>query len=75
VKELRPILLVENDPVQARAVECAFDALKVRSLFIHSTDGREALAHLQDHTGEKSWLILYKFGPDGNVGCRIPGSC
>ena len=65
MKELRPILLVENDPVQAKAVERAFEALGVRSLCVHSTDGKEALVHLRHHNGEKPWLILLRLNLPG----------
>ncbi len=53
MRESRPILLVENDPVQAKAVERAFEVLGVRSPCVHSTDGKEALVHLRHQNGEK----------------------
>jgi CheY-like chemotaxis protein len=71
MKELRPILLVESDPVQAEAVERAFEALQVRSLCIHSTNGKEALAHLRRQTGERPWLILLSLEPPGMTGVEF----
>ena len=71
MKESRPILLVENDPVQAKAVERAFEVLGVRSPCVHSTDGKEALVHLQHQNGEKPWLILLSLDLPGMTGVEF----
>ncbi|MHC4226736.1 MAG: response regulator [Planctomycetota bacterium] len=71
MKESRPILLVENDPVQAKAVERAFEALEVRCPYVHSTDGEEALVHLRHKKGEKPWLILLSLDLPGMTGVEF----
>ena len=71
MKESRPILLVENDVVQAKAVERAFKALEVRCPCIHSTGGKEALVHLRQQNGEKPWLILLSLDLPGITGVEF----
>lgn len=71
MRELRPILLVENDPVQAKAVERAFEALKVMCPCVHSTDGKEALVHLRHENEEKPWLILLSLDLPGMTGVEF----
>jgi CheY-like chemotaxis protein len=74
MKELRPILLVENDPVQAKAVKHAFKALEVRCPCVHFTDGNDALAHLRHQNGEKPWLILLSLDISGMAGSEFLGA-
>jgi CheY-like chemotaxis protein len=71
MKELRPILLVENDPKQAMAVKRAFETLGVRSPFVHFTDGNAALDHLLHQNGEKPWLILLNSDLPGMTGVEF----
>ena len=71
MRESRPILLVENDPVQAKAVERAFEVLGVRSPCVHSTDCKEALVHLRHQNGEKPWLILLSLDLPGMRGVEF----
>lgn len=71
MKELRPILLVENDHVQAQAVERAFEALEIRSPCVHFTDGDNALVHLRHQNGEKPWLILLNLDLPGMTGAEF----
>ena len=71
MKESRPILLVENDPVQAKTVERAFEALKVRNPCIHFTDGNDALVHLRHQNREKPWLILLSLDLSGITGVEF----
>ena len=71
MKDSRPILLVENDPVQAKAVECAFDALEVRSPCVHFEDSNGALAHLRHQNGEKPRLILLSLDLPGITGAEF----
>jgi len=71
MKESRPILLVENDHVQAKAVERAFGALEIRSPCVHFTDGDDALVHLRHQNGEKPWLILLNLDLPGMTGAEF----
>ena len=71
MRELRLILLVENDPVQAKVVERAFETLEVKCLCIHFADGKEALVHLQHQNGEKPWLILLSLDLPGITGVEF----
>ena len=71
MKESRPILLVENDLAQAKAVERAFEALEIRSPRLHFTDGNDALAHLRHQNGEKPWLILLNLDLQGMTGVEF----
>jgi len=68
MKVLRPIFLVESDHMQAKAVEDAFDALGVKSPFVHFTDGNDALSHLRHQNGDKPWLILLNSNQPGMIG-------
>jgi len=71
MKQSRPILLVENDLVQAKAVEHAFEALETKSPCVHFADGNEALVHLQHQNGEKPWLILLNLDLSGMTGAEF----
>lgn len=71
MKESRPILLVENDPVQAKAVERAFGAHGVRSSCVNFADGNDALVHLRHQNGEKPWLILLNLDLPGMTGVEF----
>ena len=71
MKESRPILLVENDPVQAKAVKHAFKALEVRCPCVHFTDGNDALVHLRNQNREKPWLVLLSLDLSGMTGVEF----
>jgi CheY-like chemotaxis protein len=71
MKESRPILLVENDLVYAKAVERAFEALEIRSPCVHFTDGNDALVHLRHQNGDKPWLILLNLDLPGMTGVKF----
>ena len=71
MRESKPILLVENDPVQAKAVERAFEALEVRCPCVHSTGGKEALVQLRRQNREKPWLILLSLDLQGMTGVEF----
>ena len=58
MQNLRPILLVEDDSVDAMMVERAFKELKIANRLIHTTNGEEALQHLRDDSNKKPCLIL-----------------
>jgi CheY-like chemotaxis protein len=55
---LKPILLVEDDFVDASTAKQALQDLRVRNPVIHKTDGEEALEYLRDHNNDKPAIIL-----------------
>jgi CheY-like chemotaxis protein len=55
---LKPILLVEDDVVDASTVKQALADLRVKNDIIHKTDGEEALAYLQDEHNPLPALML-----------------
>ena len=54
----KPILLVEDDRVDAMTVERALKGLKVRNPLVHSINGEQALAYLRDEGNGKPCVIL-----------------
>ena len=54
----KPILLVEDDLVDALTVRRAFKELGVKNELLHSQNGEEALFLLQDPSGVEPTLIL-----------------
>jgi len=58
MKTPKPILLVEDDSVDASTIIQSLQDLKVKNQIVHKTDGEQALEYLQDETKEKPCLIL-----------------
>ena len=58
MKNLKPILLVEDDYVDALTVTRALKELKVPNKLIHLQNGEEALDYLQDKQQKKPCIIL-----------------
>jgi len=58
MRDSRPVLLVEDDTVDAMTVRRAFRDLKVTNPLVHAVNGEEALARLRDGAGDKPCLIL-----------------
>jgi CheY-like chemotaxis protein len=58
MRDTRPVLLVEDDTVDAMTVRRAFKDLKLTNPLVHVVNGEEALAFLQDPTADKPCLIL-----------------
>ncbi len=54
----KPILLVENDNVDAMTVERALKDLKVLNPLVHSSNGREALEYLGDENNKRPCVVL-----------------
>jgi CheY-like chemotaxis protein len=54
----KPILLVENDSVDAMTVKRALEELKVVNPLVHSNNGREALEYLKDEDNRKPCVVL-----------------
>jgi len=58
MQTLRPILLIEDDSVDAMTVKRAMRELHVTNSIMHSVNGEEALAYLNDPVNEKPFVIL-----------------
>ena len=58
MQNFKPILLVEDDHVDVMTVKRALADLRVRNPLVHSTNGEEALAYLQEPGNHKPCLIL-----------------
>lgn len=58
VRNTRPILLVEDDTIDAMTVRRAFRDLKVSNPVAHVNNGEEALAYLQDPQLEPPCVVL-----------------
>lgn len=58
MKSCKPILLVEDDSIDAMTVKRAFKDLKVTNPLAHSLNGEEALDYLRDESNEKPCVIL-----------------
>jgi len=54
----KPILLVEDDSVDAMTVKRALKELNRPNLLIHKTNGQEALEYLRDEGNERPYIIL-----------------
>ena len=54
----RPILLVEDDIVDAITVKRALGDLKITNPLVHASDGEEALKYLKTRGNEKPCIIL-----------------
>lgn len=58
MRDSRPVLLVEDDTIDAMTVRRAFRDLKVTNPLVHTVNGEEALARLHDEKSAKPCLIL-----------------
>ncbi len=58
MKNLKPILLVEDDDVDAMTVKRALKDLKVANELVHETNGEEALGHLRNTDNKIPCVIL-----------------
>ena len=58
MRNLRSILLVEDDSVDAMTVKRAFSELKVTNELIRVINGEEALKYLKEHLDKKPCVIL-----------------
>jgi len=58
MRNSKPILLVEDDSVDAMTVKRAFKDLKVLNPLVITTNGEEALEHLRDESNKKPCVIL-----------------
>lgn len=58
MKNARPVLLVEDDSIDAMTVRRAFKDLKVTNRLDHCINGEEALAYLRDPKNPRPCVIL-----------------
>ena len=58
MQNLKPILLVEDDSVDAMTVKRIFTELKAKNQLAHVVDGEEALKYLRDGKNKKPCVIL-----------------
>jgi len=58
MRDCRPILLLEDDTVDAMAVKRALKDLRVSNPLVRVTNGEEALVYLRDDSKEKPCVIL-----------------
>ena len=58
MKNNRPILLVEDDKIDAMTVKRAMKDLKITNTLVHVYNGLEALDHLKNLNYEKPCIIL-----------------
>jgi len=58
MKTLKPILLVEDDDVDAMTVKRALSDLKVTNTLVHSLNGEDALGYLRTDGNKKPCIIL-----------------
>jgi len=58
MRNLRPILLVEDDSVDAMTVKRAFSELKVTNELARAINGEAALNYLREHLDKKPCVIL-----------------
>ena len=58
MRNSRPVLLVEDDHVDAMTVKRALKDLNVMNPLVHTINGEEALAHLINDCNEKPCVIL-----------------
>ena len=58
MRKLKPIMLVEDDSVDAMTVERALEDLKVSNQLVHTVNGEEALEYLRGQGNQKPCIIL-----------------
>jgi CheY-like chemotaxis protein len=58
MRNCKPILLVEDDTIDAMTVRRAFKDLNITNPLQHRLNGEEAVAYLQDESNERPCVIL-----------------
>jgi CheY-like chemotaxis protein len=58
MRDSRPVLLVEDDTIDAMTVRRAFRDLRVANPLQHAVNGEQALAYLQNPQNDKPCVIL-----------------
>jgi len=67
----KPVLLVDDDNVNATAVRRVFSDLRIPKPVVHSHDGEEALMYLRDGNNKKPDLILLDLNMPGMNGIEF----
>ncbi len=58
MRNLKPILLVEDDDVDVMTVERAFKDLEINNQLVNTANGEEALEYLKNDSNRKPCIIL-----------------
>jgi len=58
MRNTKPVLLVEDDSIDAMTVRRAFKDLKLTNELVHCINGEEAVAHLRDPNAEMPCVVL-----------------
>ncbi len=58
MRSTKPVLLVEDDSIDAMTVRRAFKDLKLTNELAHSVNGEEAVKYLEDPANERPCVIL-----------------
>ena len=58
MRNLKPILLVEDDSVDAMTVKRALKELNVTNPLVHTLNGEEALEYLRNNNGNKKSCVI-----------------
>jgi CheY-like chemotaxis protein len=58
MRTLRPILLIEDDSVDAMTVKRAMRDLHITNDLVHAINGEDAMKYLEDYEKEKPFVIL-----------------
>lgn len=68
---LKPILLIEDNSVDAMAVKKALNELKVRNKLVHSANCEEALEYLRSGSNKRPCVILLDLNMPGMDGIEF----
>jgi len=55
----KPILLIQEDPLDTDHIKYALETMGAKSPIIHSNNGEEALIYLKNQSNITPWLILF----------------
>ncbi len=58
MRSSKPILLVEDDSVDAMTIKRAFKDLNITNKLVHTVNGEQALEYLRDQSNERPCVII-----------------